>query len=553
MPCNRCDSPLLVSQKYEDLRCPNCLDLGYTSSDIIRSGVDDMRDLLGEDAILGVLKEYKKTQVILALLRMGNKAANQIWEHRGIPLREFTTPPQFLKFLLPETGFGTEELDIHDWPPEVIETALQHHFLVLRYLNKLEEQFLYAFPRTKPKAGLQTVLSRHDLFDSEFEYCFDRNRTNLMGSSEELRPKFDKVDSELRNFDTPSGNQIESVREFAEVFYEFIIALSFFMSSDKRLNRTYYNDFPESVTVLKIKDLIDSLDLQFEGGALTVMREQGELGTTTLPELNLSGQEVFGDDWEVVRNEIVMSPETPDAHPFLFAAPIEEEAHESPPGIQSSIVVPRVFYARDYASFIRFQMFPLLYDEDGNIGHFVLKKVTETRSEEYERNVHQYLQRKGFETYHSLKHYKANEHELDVLALPPDRDEVWFIECKYKLPKLRMNTSEGMRAYNKKMTEAVFEDGEPFDQKVDWWLENMPGDRFTTQIGEADEDRKPKQFEQSWEDLTVRRFVISNLVPSYPVKRGVVFLTGMEFVELVESDNLPYQPKHDYLVEGALP
>jgi uncharacterized Zn finger protein (UPF0148 family) len=74
MPCKICDTPLLVSHKYEDLRCPNCSNLSTASLNRVEVEVQNSRDLLGEERVMELLKQYKKTQLVLALLRMGNKA-----------------------------------------------------------------------------------------------------------------------------------------------------------------------------------------------------------------------------------------------------------------------------------------------------------------------------------------------------------------------------------------------------------------------------------------------------------------------------------------------
>jgi len=543
MPCPECDSPYLVSQKYENLRCPKCLNIGIVSPERVKTEVEDARDFMGENQVLDYLKDYDKTQLILALLRMGNKAVHEVWNNRAIPIRDFAFTPLFIKLLLPETGFGNKTLDVQDWPPETLETIIKHRFLVLRELNHLEEQFTYAYPKVAT-GSLNTIFDRYDLYQSEFSYCFDRCLKSLLGGELEHREQFDTADEELRKFETPDGDNIQSVRDFADAFYDFIIGMGFLLSSDESLNEVFYNEFPESVTILDIRDFMDALNNQFLPGNINAITGEEELAVVDWAEIQQIGFEIFDDDWTEVRDEIVMTPSNTDAHPFLFSMPVEEKTIESRLNRPSQLALPRVFYAQEYAQFIRFQMFPMLHDESGRVGHEVLTEVTEDRSEVYERNIHTYLQNEGYESYHSLKHYKSDEHELDVLTIASDRNELWFIECKYLLPKLRMDTAEGIRTFNEKMTEAVFEDGEPFDEKVDWWLENKSGENFTNQTGpNPDEDRTAARFKQSWTDLTVRRFVVSNLVPSYTLKRGVVFLTDMEFLEFLETGTLPFLPK----------
>lgn len=553
MPCTICDSPLLVSHKYENLRCPNCSNLPTVPLDRVKKEVQNSRDLLGEDRVLEVLKQYKKTQLVLALLRIGNKAANQIWDDHGFPVRDFAIPPALIKKILPESGFGDDSLDIHDWPPDILDTIFSHHFLTLKRLDHLEEQFVYAYPKIPEPTGHDNIFTRFHLFPSEYDYCFMRCLRSLMGGDYDHREQFNEVEMNIRDFDTPPADELETVREFGETFYEFIVSMSFLLSYDELMGDTYHHEFDEKITIFDIRQLIDRLNLQFYGEALDRIEEEGELATTSWNELQVTGKNVFGEDWPSVRNEIVMTPGNPEAHPFLFAMPVEEEARGSRPGSQVMMDVPRVFYGRDYAQFIRFQMYPMLHDENGTIGGDVLKDITEERGKPYERNIYEYLCDEGFEVYHSLEHYDDNAHELDLLVVATDRDEVWFIECKYKLPYMRMNTAAGIEDFNEKMYDAVFVDGEAFDEKVDWWLTNKPGDNFTWQVGDDENDREVARFSEEWGDMTVRRLVVSNLAPSFVISRGVRFITDMEFAQFLESGSLPYLPKRERWIEGPLP
>lgn len=551
MTCAECGSPLFVSQKYENLRCPNCSNLSVAPPSFVESQVETQRDYLGEKELIESLKEYKKDQLILALLRMANKAGSKIWSTRGFPLRDFALPSRLIKLLLPESGFGEKALDVDDWPPDVLETSLGFHFNVLRALSHLEDQFVYAYPKI-PFEDSPSLLSSHAIFASEYQYCFDRCVRSLLGGYEQHRDRFNSVSLKFRDFDTPEGDEIESVRDFARTFYEFIIGISFFMSSNDSLGETYHNKFPESVTVLDIGKFLEKLDLNYGDGALGKMRGEGELAMAQWGEVNRAGEEVFGEGWPAVRENIVVTDENTNAHPFLFELSVSQESEAAPRGLTVTLDIPRVFYASEYARFIRFQMFPMLSDEEGNPGIETINKITSDRGIPYERNIYGYLDEQGYETYHNLKHYGDNDHQLDLLVVAHEREELWLIECKYKVPYMRMDTAEGVEDFNDKMHRSVFEDGEAFDEKADWWLTDKPGDNFTWQEGD-DGDRTATAFDEAWTDLQVRQLVVSNLVPSYPVKRGIRFLTGMEFMRFIESGDLPYPPKYESLVEGPLP
>jgi len=551
MPCAECGSPLFVSKKYENLRCPSCSNLSVAPPALVESQVEAHRDYLGEEELIEFLKKYNKEQLILALLRMGNKAGSKIWSNRGIPLRDFSLPSQLIKLLLPESGFGEKTLEVDDWPPDVLETCLDFHFEVLRTLSHLEDQFVYAYPKLSVD-DRSSLFSSHIIYASEYQYCFDRCMRSLLGGYEQHRDRFDSVDLEFRDFDTPEGDEIETVWDFGRTFYEFIIGISFFMSSNDSLGETYHNEFPESVTILDIGDFLEELDLGYVDWALGKMRNEGELAMTQWDEINRAGEEAFGENWPAVRENIVVTGENTNAHPFLFGLSVSQEPETAPRGNTITLDIPMVFYAREYARFIRFQMFPMLSDEEGTPGKDIIKNITSNRGIPYERNIYGYLDKQGYEAYHDLKHYEDNDHQLDLLVVAHEREELWLIECKYKVPYMRMDTAEGVEDFNDKMYRSVFEDGEAFDEKVDWWLTNKPGENFTWQES-GDGHRTATTFDEGWTDLQVRRLVVSNLVPSYPVKRGIRFLTGMEFMRFTESGDLPYPPKYESLVEGPLP
>lgn len=125
--------------------------------------------------------------------------------------------------------------------------------------------------------------------------------------------------------------------------------MSFLLSYDDLMGDTYHHEFPEDITTFDIRRFIDRLDLQFYGEALNRIEEEGELATTSWNELQATGENVFGEDWPAVRDETVMTPGNPEAHPFLFAMPVEEEASGSRRGSQATVDIPRAFYGHDYS------------------------------------------------------------------------------------------------------------------------------------------------------------------------------------------------------------
>lgn len=557
MPCAKCNTPLFVDYNLGDMRCPNCASLSIESPATIRNEVQALRDYFGEEAMVEFLQQFDKEQLILSLIRLGNKAAANLLdpEERGFPVRDFVFSIRFVRQLISEDNFGDEQLDLTELPPPKLDTVLTHRFSVLRTMEHLEDQFKYAYPHVSTP-GESSFFDQYTIFDSEFAYCFERNLESLNGAYMANRPEFDKKSLEFHDFDTPSADEIESARDFGRTFHELIVSMSFVMSSSDALNDVFRQSFPEAITLVKLDALLDALDATFSDSALNSLHKTGELGVATWNQLEYAGGTVFGDDWSQVRDHIVMYPGNDTAHPFLFALPLTQETSQGQalPAIEYDQLF--VLYPRHYSRFIRFQMFPQIYDEQGRKGHKILDSIQSERGKPtYERNIHDYLVSEGYQVFHSAEHHsKTQPHEIDLLVVDNSKNEVWFIECKYSLPSVNMDASDGVEKYNKKMNEKIFpESGEAFDERVDWWLSNMVGENFVYQAGKTEEDLDVTRFRDSWGEYNIRRFVVSPVAPSFTVKRGIRFLTDLEFLKFVEEDELPLIPKREEWIRGPHP
>lgn len=160
----------------------------------------------------------------------------------------------------------------------------------------------------------------------------------------------------------------------------------------------------------------------------------------------------------------------------------------------------------------------------------------------------EYLTDCGFECYHSAEIPKEDSSEIDLLIVREQEGELWFVECKYLMPELLMNTAEGVEALNGKFDHKVFNieadgyegspTGLPFPEKVETWLGLNPGDRFTAQDKKGNE--KEHEMKVGWQGLEVRKMVVSNLVPSYVIKGTVEFRTDMELLQMIEDEDDVY-------------
>lgn len=135
-----------------------------------------------------------------------------------------------------------------------------------------------------------------------------------------------------------------------------------------------------------------------------------------------------------------------------------------------------------------------------------------------------------------------------MLVVNDKENELWFVEYKYLMPEVLMNTAEGIEALDGKFDHKVFNieadgyegspTGLPFAKKVEAWLRLDPGDQFTA-CGE-DGEKMEHEVQDSWQQLETRKLVVSNLVPSYIGKETVEFRTDLELLEMIEDEDGVY-------------
>jgi hypothetical protein len=418
----------------------------------------------------------------------------------------------------------------------------------VRALKHVEDQFRLCLEYPVPMRDGKFLFADYDLRDTEYRYCFQRCLKSLIGGREEDIELFDKTHKEIRDFEKPSAEEIDTLEDFGDTFYEFILSMLFIASVDTITGDIYSTSMPDYVSVFDLSDLFDRIDQQFTNEEGEVVLGDSTLAWTDQDGLAQAGSDTFGDDWEEVKEYVVLGKDNPDAHPFVFQVTVTETIYQEkgrPPKTQG---YTRFIYPRWYAKLLRYQIFPLLQNDDEDNGHQILSTVATRRGKEFEENLFNYLTDQGFQCYHSAEIPGEESSEIDLLVVNDDEGELWFIECKYLMPEILMNTAEGVEALNEKFNHKVFNieadnydgspTGLPFPEKVETWLGLDTGDRFTAQ-GEGGEEME-YEVQDSWQDLSVRKMVVSNLVPSYVEKKTVEFRTDMELLEMIEDEDNVY-------------
>lgn len=557
MPCANCGNPLIISHKHNDLRCAYCLEIDIEDPEIIQQKIQRDRERLEDDNLVQLIKDYSKDHLLLYLMERLNLTATGLYENRRIDHNQFSYLNYLIHIILPvdRSDFGGDHLerDTESLDQE-IQLLIESQAKVVNALNHIEEDFRLPLKYPVPPSDQRFIFSEYDLRDTEYRQCFFRNLRSLMGGKEEYVEYFDEASTELRDFDWPGFSEDESLREFAETSYEFILPMLFIASADEIVGDAYTTFPPDNVSVHKISNLLDGLDAKFTDEEGNVILQDSTLAMTAEEELDEVGRNVFPENWEDVKQSLVVSKENLEAHPFLFKLELEDvvtQVSGRPPVTRE---ITRIVYPRFYSKILRFQIFPLLQNGDQPSGNEILNQVAEERGGEFEKNMYRYLDSQGFDAYYSGELPGVDSSEIDVLAVNSEEEEIWFIECKYLQPVIQMNASEGIQKLNGKFDHKVFNievdqyegapTGLPFPEKVRQWKSLNVGDLFSWKDPHESESRDA-EWESAWNGYNTRMMVVSNLCPSYAEKQGVEFYTDMELVQILHGELDIATPIHE--------
>lgn len=554
MPCSTCGHLLLVNREEEKLLCPNCLNIEIADLDVVEDKVERDRQLLRDENLIRLLEDYDKDHLLLYLIERLNIISYEFYENRRLNMREFAYIIYLINivYTADESQFGNDQLDRGDDPDDIIDALLSTQAELVTALNHIEDRFRVCLEYPVPMTDGKFLFGDYDLRDTEYRYCFERCLRSLIGGREEDVERFDKTHEEIRDFEKPTSDEIDTLEDFGNTFYGFILSMLFVASADSTVGDIYGTSMPDNVSVFDLTEFLDRIDSQFANEEGELILQDSTLAMTNEDGLAQAGEKTFSDDWEDVREFVVVGEENLDAHPFLFEISVTDVYYQQPGRPPKTRELTRFVYPRWYAQLLRFQIFPLLQNGDKNSGHEILNKVATWRGIEFEKNLYGYLAGQGFECYHSAEIPGEDSSEIDLLVVNEDKDELWFVECKYLMPELLMNTAEGIEALNGKFDHKVFNimvegyegspTGLPFPEKVDLWLGLNPGDRFTALDGQG--EKVGHEFPSDWQNLVVRKLVVSNLVPSYVEKNSVEFRTDMELLEMIEEEDRVFAVKH---------
>lgn len=552
MPCSDCGHTLAYHSGKQVLYCPDCLELPVADEAQIKRKATYIRDqYLNHPTLIQVLENFGSLRVIAGLLHKLNEGATGMTDENRMQFRKFLHPNFFIKHVYAnadsfEDQFDPENTDIQDKIEERINSLLDADTVLIPILKQVQEEFVIVFEFTPDYGEWMNFYGSHDFEKSEYWLCSERCMRSTVGAREAIRDEFLAQQEIFRDFSQPDREDIETVREFADFWYGFIVSLGFVATLDDTTQDLFTTEFPEYVTIFDIEDLFSEV----ENAVAEQLQARGENDTRSLSleeeAFDECGERVFGDNWDQVKDLILVSESNLDAHPLFFKVTGTKEMRM--PNWRQSREVPltRILYPDYFSLLLKFQIFPLLENGDADSSPVVLAQLTGERGLEFERNVYEYLKSKEIESYHSCKTSKQNGNEVDIIFAY--EGTIYFVEVKFVLPTLNMQSQTGIRDVDRTFDEKIFredKEGKSFPEKVDAWLSLDPDADITHQQGQDRTERVEESLQQDWDMFETEMLVISNFVPSYLTKDGVRFLTDLEFYRWLENgDDVFYGTLH---------
>lgn len=549
MPCSECGSLYGVDYELKRLFCPYCSeDHLVEDTDIIELKTEWLLDeWFTNSKIIREIKQYDKGDLMLSFSSKLNDRADFFFEHNGIPVSDFGYLPYLIKTIQGEHGFREQQIESSEKREEIIEVLRDGLAVVIKTVEDIQSGMITCLKDGYVRPNPRFLLEDYDRLHTEYRLCFHRCLLSMIIGDKENMDDFDFIDRNFRDFGFLGMDNPDTLREFAKAYYKIIIPLSFVASLDRKIDDPYTTYLPENITVFELQEFIDTLHLLINEVAKDGAEVDSRLYAIDEEVVDDCGEELFGGEWGEVKQNIAISENSVDAHPFLFQTEIVEErvmkGSRTPRKFTRSVIL----FPERYDRLLIYQIFPLLKNGDGPSGGKILEDINSDIGPVFERKIYEYLDGKNIESYHSAELTKSEPTEIDIIYV--QGGTLWFVEIKWTLPPLQMNSVSGIEHLDEKFNNKIFkthsgdlqaESGEPFHEKVDKWLSLPAGTPFSSQNGPDSSERAENTIQSEWKNMEVQKLVVSNLVPSYVKKNGVRFITDLEFYKMIEHGEDPF-------------
>jgi Holliday junction resolvase-like predicted endonuclease len=547
MPCSECGQTLIYHQEKERLYCPSCLSLSVVESGNINKAATELqKQYFNYPELAGVLDEFGSIRVIAELVEDLNEAAAGLQLKNRMPFGQmFQTLPLLVSVYENIEGFDSHldpsDEDAAKGVKEAIDAVQNADTVLVPIVKGIQEDFIIPIELSPVQNHWKDFYRNHAFEKSEYWLCTERCLHANVGARDELREDFLQHQQIFRSFEKTKTDDIETVRDFGDAWYSLIVGLGFAASLDDDVKTAFTTYFPDHVTIFDIQDLLYKVGDHVTESGVVLDREDYRSIPVLERDFDECGEEVFGEEyWEDVKGRVLVSKETPDAHPLFFK--ISGTREEKRPGWRTSRPVPynRVLFGDYLAKLTKFQVYPFLKNGDAAKSTEILDDLTAKRGRQFERFVFKYLieTEATNDVYFSCKTSKQEGNEVDVVFTHDET--VYFVECKFMLPTLNMRSQKGIQKVNKKFEEKVFKEGadvsgKSFEEKVAAWRAlDTDAEILHQPSGDASE-REWTSVPENWIRGDYEMLTVSNFVPSYLKKRGVRFLTDLELYRWIEN------------------
>lgn len=552
MPCSDCNSTLAYHLDKELLYCPNCLQLPVADDNVINHKAEFILDnYLNHSEFIHLIEEFGSVHVIASLLNEMNGAAFNLTSENGMPFREFLYTTPLLKSIYEhvdsfESHFKPDDTDVQDEVDERISGLLDAETVLVPLLKQIQEDFVVALEQTPGYGDWNDFYGNHEFLHTEYWLCAERCMRANIGARYDVAEDYEKQQELFRSFDRSSRDEIDSVRDYGDFWYGFIANIGFAVTLQKQVQEAYTTDFPDSVTIFDFEEFRDCIDKQVEAQLTARTEEDYRPASLRESDFNQCGEDVFGDNWDAVKESILVTESNVDAHPLYFR--IQGKQETKLPQWRSSRAIPvtLILYPDYYTMLLERQIYPLLKNGDGKHSRQILAELTGERGNEFEQYIYEFLSDAGVDAWFSCKTSKHNGNEVDVIFV---RDEVvYFVEVKFVLPTLNILTQAGIQNVNETFDEKIFNRGindssKSFPEKIDSWRSLDVDSEILHQPINSDQ-REWIDLPEKWLDYDHRRLVVSNFVPSYIEKQEVHFITDLELYLWIKKDKDVFYSTH---------
>ncbi len=550
MPCPDCNHTLAYHPGKERLFCPDCLSLPVADNDRVKQKASYIQDnYLNHPELLQILEEFGSVHVIASLLNEMNGGAHGMMTENRMPFKKFLYATPLLKNVYEgadafEKYFDPNAINVQETVDERVDALLGADTILIPILNQIQEDFVVTIEQTPGIGDWLDFYGNHDFLHSEYWLCSERCMRATLAARTSIAEDFLQQQELFRSFDKPAKDDIETVRDYGDFWYGFIVSLGFAATLEDATKNALTTDFPDGVTIFDIEEFRNCIDQAIEQ-ELTARAEQDHRPISLdEDDFDTCGEHVFGDDWDKVKDSILLTESNLDAHPLYFR--IEGRQEMKLPNWRASRPVPVSFilYPDYYTILLERQIYPLLKNGDEPHSRDILADLTAKRGHEFERYVYEYLNEAADEAWFSCKTAKQNGNEVDVVFV--HNGTVYFVEVKFVLPTLNMLSQRGIQDVNEKFDGLIFKEGsddggKPFPEKVGAWRSVDAGMNVLHTPSTDKDDREWITIPNEWRGLDYKMLVVSNFVPSYLEKQGVRFLTDLELYQWVENgDNVFY-------------